>query len=430
MPIDVVLGAQWGDEGKGKITDLLAADADVVARFGGGDNAGHTVTVGAERFALHLIPSGILNSQTTCLLGAGMVVNPKKLLAEMDELLARGVSVSPERLKLSGRAHLIMPYHVALDGAAEAARGGAAIGTTKRGIGPAYSDKAARCGIRAHEMLHPAETLAERIRDQVASKNRILEMVYGQPALQADAIVEEYLGYAKRLAAHVVDVSEEVAGALAVGKRILAEGAQGLLLDLDLGSYPYVTSSHPTIGGVLTGLGVGPQYIDRVTGVVKAYQTRVGAGPMPTELTGELGEKLRGTGAQPWDEFGTTTGRPRRCGWLDAVTLRFAVRVNGLTELAITKLDILSRFDAVELCVAYELDGRRVESFPSDLAVLGRCQPIYETLPGWGTDIMEARAFGELPAEAQGYVRRIEEILGVRASLISVGPERDQTIHR
>jgi adenylosuccinate synthase len=359
-----------------------------------------------------------------------MVVNPKKLLAEMDGLLARGVSVSPERLKLSGRAHLIMPYHVALDGAAEAARGGAAIGTTKRGIGPAYSDKAARCGIRAHEMLHPAETLAERIRDQVATKNRILEMVYGQPALQADAIVEEYLGYAKRLAAHVVDVSEEVARALAADKRILAEGAQGLLLDLDLGSYPYVTSSHPTIGGVLSGLGVGPQNIDRVTGVVKAYQTRVGAGPMPTELTGELGEKLRGTGAKPWDEFGTTTGRPRRCGWLDAVTLRFAVRVNGLTELAITKLDILSRFDAVDLCVAYELDGRRIESFPSDLAVLARCQPIYETLPGWGTDIMEARAFGELPAEAQGYVRRIEEILGVRASLISVGPERDQTIHR
>ena len=430
MPIDVILGAQWGDEGKGKITDLLAADVDMVARFGGGDNAGHTVTVGAERFALHLIPSGILNSQTTCLLGAGMVVNPKKLLAEMDGLLARGVSVSPERLKLSGRAHLIMPYHIALDGAAEAARGGAAIGTTKRGIGPAYSDKAARCGIRAHEMLHPAETLAERIRDQVATKNRILEMVYGQPALQADAIVEEYLGYAKRLAAHVVDVSEEVARALAAGKRILAEGAQGLLLDLDLGSYPYVTSSHPTIGGVLTGLGVGPQNIDRVIGVVKAYQTRVGAGPMPTELTGELGEKLRGTGAQPWDEFGTTTGRPRRCGWLDAVTLRFAVRVNGLTELAITKLDILSRFDAVDLCVAYELDGRRIESFPSDLAVLARCQPIYETLPGWGTDITEARAFGELPAEAQGYVRRIEEILGVRASLISVGPERDQTIHR
>lgn len=430
MPIDVILGAQWGDEGKGKITDLLAADVDMVARFGGGDNAGHTVTVGAERFALHLIPSGILNSQTTCLLGAGMVVNPKKLLAEMDGLLARGVSVSPERLKLSGRAHLIMPYHIALDGAAEAARGGAAIGTTKRGIGPAYSDKAARCGIRAHEMLHPAETLAERIRDQVAAKNRILEMVYGQPALQADAIVEEYLGYAKRLAAHVVDVSEEVARALAAGKRILAEGAQGLLLDLDLGSYPYVTSSHPTIGGVLTGLGVGPQNIDRVIGVVKAYQTRVGAGPMPTELTGELGEKLRGTGAQPWDEFGTTTGRPRRCGWLDAVTLRFAVRVNGLTELAITKLDILSRFDAVDLCVAYELDGRRIESFPSDLAVLARCQPIYETLPGWGTDITEARAFGELPAGAQGYVRRIEEILGVRASLVSVGPERDQTIHR
>jgi adenylosuccinate synthase len=430
MPIDVVLGAQWGDEGKGKITDLLAADAEIVARFGGGDNAGHTVTVGDERFALHLIPSGILNSQTTCLLGAGMVVNPKKLLAEMDGLAARGVSVAPERLKLSGRAHLIMPYHIALDGAAEAARGGAAIGTTKRGIGPAYSDKAARTGIRALEMLHPTETLKERISDQVAAKNRILEMVYGQPALQADAILDEFLDCAKRLAVYVADVSEEVDRALAAGRRILAEGAQGLLLDLDLGSYPYVTSSHPTIGGVLTGLGVGPQSIDRVTGVVKAYQTRVGAGPMPTELTGELGEKMRGTGDQPWDEFGTTTGRPRRCGWLDAVTLRLAVRVNGLTELAITKLDILSRFDTIDLCLGYELDGQRIDSFPSDLAALAQCRPIYETLSGWGTDITDVRAFRDLPVEAQVYVRRIEEILGVRASLISVGPERDQTIHR
>jgi adenylosuccinate synthase len=430
MPITVILGAQWGDEGKGKVTDLLAAEADVVARFAGGDNAGHTVTVGTERFALHLIPSGILYPRVTCLLGGGMVVNPKKLLAEMDGLAARGVDVSPERLKLSGRAHLIMPYHIALDGAAEAARGGAALGTTRRGIGPAYTDKAARSGIRAQEMLHPPQTFAGRIREQVGAKNAVLERVYGQQALEAEAIAEEYLAYAQRLAPHVTDISQEVARAIRSRKRILAEGAQGTLLDLDQGSYPYVTSSYPTIGGVMIGLGVGPQHIERVVGVVKAYQTRVGAGPMPTELTGALGEKLRGTGTQPWDEFGTTTGRPRRCGWLDGVTLRYAVRVNGLTEMAVTKLDILSRFDTLRICVAYELDGQRVEAFPTDLTVLARCQPFYETLPGWGVDIVSARSFEDLPLEARSYVAYIEDLLSIPASCISVGPGRDQTIRR
>ena len=430
MRITVILGAQWGDEGKGKVTDLLAAEADVVARFAGGDNAGHTVTVGTERFALHLIPSGILYPRVTCLLGGGMVVNPKKLLAEMDGLAARGVDISPDRLKLSGRAHLIMPYHIALDGAAEAARGGAALGTTRRGIGPAYTDKAARSGIRAQEMLHPHETFANRIREQVDAKNAVLERVYDQQPLEAEAIVEEYLTYAGRLAPHVTDVSQEVARAIRSRKRILAEGAQGTLLDLDQGSYPYVTSSYPTIGGVMIGLGVGPQHIERVVGVVKAYQTRVGAGPMPTELTDELGERLRGTGAQPWDEFGTTTGRPRRCGWLDGVTLRYAVRVNGLTEMAITKLDILSRFDTLRICVAYELDGQRVEAFPTDLTVLARCQPLYETLPGWGVDITSARSFQDLPQEACSYVAYIEDLLSIPASCISVGPSRDQTIRR
>jgi adenylosuccinate synthase len=430
MRITVILGAQWGDEGKGKVTDLLAAEADVVARFAGGDNAGHTVTVGTERFALHLIPSGILYPRVTCLLGGGMVVNPKKLLAEMDGLAARGVDISPDRLKLSGRAHLIMPYHIALDGAAEAARGGAALGTTRRGIGPAYTDKAARSGIRAQEMLHPHETFANRIREQVDAKNAVLERVYDQQPLEAEAIVEEYLTYAGRLAPHVTDVSQEVARAIRSRKRILAEGAQGTLLDLDQGSYPYVTSSYPTIGGVMIGLGVGPQHIERVVGVVKAYQTRVGAGPMPTELTDELGERLRGTGAQPWDEFGTTTGRPRRCGWLDGVTLRYAVRVNGLTEIAITKLDILSRFDTLQICVAYELDGQRVEAFPTDLTVLARCQPLYETLPGWGVDIANVRSFEDLPQEARSYVAYIEDLLSIPASCISVGPGRDQTILR
>jgi adenylosuccinate synthase len=430
MSITVILGSQWGDEGKGKITDLLAAKADVVARFAGGDNAGHTVTVGGQRFALHLIPSGILYPDVPCYLGGGMVVNPKKLLAEMDGLAARGVDVSPARLKLDARAHLIMPYHIALDGAAEEARGRSAIGTTKRGIGPAYADKASRSGIRAQEMLHPRDSFAQRIRERVEAKNVLLDKVYGQPSLDAEAVVQEYLAYAQRLAPHVANTSEEIALALRDHQHVLAEGAQGILLDLDHGSYPFVTSSHPTIGGVMTGLGVGPQHIERVVGVIKAYQTRVGAGPMPTELVGELGEKLRGTGAQPWDEFGTTTGRPRRCGWLDGVTLRYSVRVNGLTDMAITKLDILSRFDVLKICVAYELDGQRIEAFPTDLSVLARCQPIYELLPGWEVDITQARAFEDLPAEAQQYVARIEELLGIPASWISVGPGREQTIRR
>jgi len=432
MPITVILGAQWGDEGKGKITDLLAAQTDLVVRYSGGDNAGHTVTVGTERFALHLIPSGILYPRVTCLLGGGMVVNPQRLLAEMDGLAARGVDVSPARLKLSGQAHLILPYHIALDGAAEGLRGGAALGTTRRGIGPAYTDKAARTGIRAQELLHPPEALARRIREQLAAKNEILDKIYSQPRLDAmaDAIIEEALVHANRLAPYIADVPETVDHALRTGKRILAEGAQGTLLDLDHGSYPYVTSSYPTIGGALIGLGVGPQHIERVVGVVKAYQTRVGAGPMPTELAGELAEMLRGTGAQPWDEFGTTTGRPRRCGWLDAVTLRHAVRVNGLTEVALTKLDILSRFETIQICAAYDLDGQRIESFPTDQAVLARCRPICETLPGWEEEIAQIRTFEDLPGPAQDYVSSIEEMLGIPASYISVGPGRDQTIQR
>lgn len=359
-----------------------------------------------------------------------MVINPKKLLAEMEGLAERGVDVSPERIKLSGLAHLIMPYHMALDGAAEAARGGAAIGTTRRGIGPAYTDKAARSGIRMQELLHPPSVLAERIRDQVAAKNVILDRIYGQPPLEVEAVVEEYLAYAERLAPYVADVTEEIASVLSSGRRVLAEGAQGALLDLDHGSYPYVTSSYPTIGGVLIGLGTGPQHIARVVGVVKAYQTRVGAGPMPTELTGPLGDKLRGTGTHFWDEFGTTTGRPRRCGWLDGVPLRYSQRINGLTEIAITKLDILSRFDELKICVAYELDGQQVETFPADLTVLDRCRPIYETLPGWSVDISQVRSFSDLPQQAREYVTRIEGLLGIPVTYVGVGPARDQTIRR
>jgi len=429
MSITVILGAQWGDEGKGKITDLLAADADLVARYGGGDNAGHTVTVGTERFALHMIPSGILYPRVTCLLGGGMVINPGRLLEEMDLLADRSVDVSSKRLKLDGRAHLILPYHIALDGVSERARGGAAIGTTLRGIGPAYTDKVARTGIRAQELLHPSTDLERRVCDQVAAKNLLLERVYGQPPLDAGTIVQVLLTHAQRLAPYISDGTEEISHALRSRKRILAEGAQGTLLDIDLGSYPFVTSSNPTIGGMMTGLGIGPHNIERVVGVVKAYQTRVGAGPMPTEAGGEAAEVLRGTGAQPWDEFGTTTGRPRRCGWLDVVSLRFAVQVNGLTELAITKLDILSRFDEIPVCVAYQLDGQRLETLPTDVAILERCRPVYENLPGWGTDITGVRVFSDLPPAARGYVTRIEELLGVRASYVSVGPGREQTIH-
>jgi adenylosuccinate synthase len=430
MPITVILGAQWGDEGKGKITDLLAAEADIVARFAGGNNAGHTVSVGDERFALHLIPSGILNPGAVCLLGSGMVIDPKILLEEMDELVARGVDVSPDRLKLSGLAHLIMPYHVALDGAAEAALGGKAIGTTKRGIGPAYTDKAARSGIRAQELLRSHDLLAPRIREQAAAKNVILERLYGLEPLAIEPMIEQYLAYAERLAPYVTEVSARVSRALDEGQTILAEGAQGTLLDLDHGSYPYVTSSYPTIGGVMMGLGIGPQHIERIVGVVKAYQTRVGAGPMPTELSGELGERMRGTGEHHWDEFGTTTGRPRRCGWLDLVALRYAQRINGLTDLAITKLDILSRFDSLKICVAYDLDGERLENFPTDLHLLAQCQPIYQTFPGWTTDITHARTWQDLPLQARDYVARIEELQGIPASFVSVGPRRDQTIVR
>jgi adenylosuccinate synthase len=401
-----------------------------VARYGGGDNAGHTVTVGTERFALHLIPSGILYPRVTCLLGGGMVVNPKSLLAEMDGLAARGVDVSPARLKLSGRAHLILPYHLALDSVSEGARGPSAIGTTGRGIGPAYTDKAARTGIRAEEMLHPAGMVSDRVREQVLAKNEILDKIYGRPRLDPEIVVQEMLGCARRLSAYVADVSETTANAVRSGKRILAEGAQGTLLDLDQGTYPYVTSSSPTTGGVLTGLGVGPHHIERIIGVVKAYQTRVGSGPMPTELSGEVAEMLRGTGAQPWDEYGTTTGRPRRCGWLDGMTLCHALRVNGLTEIALTKLDVLSQFETIQVCVGYDLDGQRVDSLPTDQLVLARCRPLYRPLPGWQKDISTARAFGDLPRQAQAYIAFIEELLGVPATYISVGPGREQTIER
>lgn len=429
MSITVILGTQWGDEGKGKLTDRLAAESDIVARFNGGNNAGHTVTVGDDIFKLHLVPSGILYPHVTCIMGGGMVVNPGKLLEEMDALAKRGIDVSAARLKLSGRAHLILPYHIALDGAAEQTLGEKCIGTTMRGIGPAYADKSSRRGIRAQAMADP-EAFADHVRAETEAKNEILTQVYGQEPLDADAIAAEHFAYARRLAPHLHDASIYLHEALTQGKRLLCEGAQAALLDIDHGTYPYVTSSSPTIGGVFTGLGIGPRRVERIIGIVKAFQTRVGGGPMPTELTGEMRDRLGGTGENPWDEFGTTTGRPRRCGWLDGVMLRYSARVNDLTDVCLTKLDILTGLDKLKICVAYDYKGQRLEHLPSEAEVLAECRPIYDTLPGWYEDITEARRLEDLPPAAQAYVRRIEELAGTPATYISVGPGREQTIVR
>ena len=420
-----ILGAQWGDEGKGKITDMLASESDVVARFSGGDNAGHTVMTGGKTFKLHLAPSGILYPGIRCVLGAGMVINPRSLFAELDELAAQGVDVSPQRLRIDGKAHLILPYHLALDGASESKLGKSAIGTTRRGIGPAYMDKASRRGLRVLDVLHVAE-FAEQLRVQAQTKNVWLEIVYGEQPLDVDAMVEDFAGYAGRLAPYVEDVSLLLDQAYRDGQKILYEGAQGVLLDLDHGTYPYVTSSSPATGGALTGLGIGANRIDRVIGVVKAYQTRVGAGPMPTELHCEIGDALVERGV----EFGTTTGRRRRCGWLDLVALRYAVRLCGLTELAITKLDVLTTLDPLQICVAYSYHGERVDHFPVDPRILSECEPVYESFAGWTENIQEVRAYADLPRAAQTYLNAIASATGAPVRIVSVGPEREQTIRQ
>ncbi len=429
MPATIIVGTQWGDEGKGKITDLLAAEAHIVARYNGGDNAGHTLTVGDDRFALHLVPSGILYPHTTCIIGNGVVVNPRTLSREIEGLAERGVDVSPQRLKLSDRAHLIMPYDVALDGAAEKSLGKGKIGTTRRGIGPTYGDKAARDGLRSWDMLDEG-AFVEKVRAAVETKNAILERIYHQSPLNPNEAAEEYADYATQLAPYVADTAPILHQALRAGKNVLCEGAQGTLLDLDHGSYPFVTSSSPIAGGALTGLGFGPRHIERIVGVVKAFQTRVGAGPMPTELLDEVGDRLRGTGKHPWDEYGTTTGRPRRCGWLDGVALRYAAQINGLTEIAITKLDILTGLETLKICVAYDYRGQRLESFPASAEVLAECKPIYEEWPGWSEDIRGTRALPDLPQAALDYVRRIEELADAPATFVSVGPGREETILR
>jgi adenylosuccinate synthase len=427
MPIQIIVGTQWGDEGKGRLVDWFAAGADFVARYNGGDNAGHTVTVGGRIFKLHLVPSGIIHPQGVAVLGNGMVINPRTLLAEMESLQQAGIDVSPPRLRLSYAAHLITPCHQALDQALEARRGRDSLGTTGRGIGPAYTDKAARRGLRLGDML--GEDFCERVGDHVQEANRTLAML-GASALDPAPVCDEYRLFAERLRPYIHDTSLELDEALRAGKTILAEGAQGSLLDLDQGTYPFVTSSSTTAPGALTGLGLGlgAARQARVIGAVKAFQTRVGAGPFPTEVSGELALRLRGSGSHPWDEYGTTTGRPRRVGWLDGVLLRYAVRINGLDDLAVTKLDVLSGLESVRLCSAYRREGQTIRDLPFGPADLGPYEPVYEELVGWQEDISEVRKWGGLPPAARTYLERLSELAGVPVRLVSVGPERSQVV--
>ncbi len=427
MPLDIIIGAQWGDEGKGGITDLVAARADIVARFGGGDNAGHTLTIAGEIFKLHLIPSGIMREGIICLIGSGVVVNPAVFLRELDALEARGVDISPDRLKISHNAHLITPAHVALDKALEQQRGDEAIGTTQRGIGPAYTDKTSRSGIRAGS-LADSEGLGDLIQAHIRAKNEVLTKIYGVAGLDATAVAAQYAEYARRMAPYLANGPALLDDALQNGKTVLAEGAQGTFLDLDHGTYPFVTSSSSSAGGALIGLGVGPKMVGRIIGITKAFTSRVGSGPFPTELSGEAAVRLRGTGSKPWDEFGTTTGRPRRVGWLDLVMLDHARRINSLTELVITKLDILSGLEELPVCVGYRLNGEQLKGFPADLKTLALCRPIYETLPGWEEDIMQVKRMSALPANARQYVHFVSETVGVPVSIVSVGPGREQVI--
>ncbi|MFZ4815275.1 MAG: adenylosuccinate synthase [Phototrophicaceae bacterium] len=426
MAVTILIGAQWGDEGKGRVADSLAAESDIVARYAGGDNAGHTLYVGNELFKLHLIPSGILHPNVVCLLGGGLVINPVNLLKEMDELAQRGIEITPERLVISSRAHLITPAHIALDTASERALGDQKIGTTLRGIGPAYMDKTGRQGIRAGEMLD-TEAFGDQLKARMAATNDRLIMMGSLP-LDADTVVMQYLEAAQRLIPYIQDTTAYLYRRLNEGARVLCEGAQGTLLDLDHGSYPFVTSSSPTAGGALTGLGFGPKHVERVLGVAKAFSTRVGSGPMPTELDGELAQRLRGTGENFWDEFGTTTGRPRRCGWLDVVMLRYSAQVNGFNDMFITKLDVLSGFDELKIAVAYQINGERYDFPPSTIAEMDQAIPIYEVLPGWSEDITGVRQWEDLPANARAYIQQIAELCGVPISSVSVGPEREQVI--
>ena len=423
MPGTILVGTQWGDEGKGKVTDLIARDYDFVVRFQGGNNAGHTVIHGDTKLALHLIPSGIMYDAVTPVIGNGCVVDPHVLVDEMDMLESKGIAT--DKLRISGNAHVIMPYHLDLDGADEARLGKNKIGTTKRGIGPCYQDKFARYGIRVQDLLDE-HILREKLAAALSVKNDILEKVYGLPGYTVDGICDEYLPFAARLRPHVIDASQTLNEALRGGKRVLFEGAQATQLDIDHGTYPFVTSSNCTAGGACTGGGVGPVAIERVVGVAKAYLTRVGAGPFPTELFDEDGARLAELGC----EVGVTTGRARRTGWYDAVVVRYAAEVNGLTDIALTKLDVLGSFETIKVCTAYEADGRNWASVPGQQTAFHHAKPVYEELPGWNCDISGCRSFDELPKEARDYVAFLEKLAGVRVSIVTVGPERDQTILR
>jgi adenylosuccinate synthase len=422
MPATVIVGLQWGDEGKGKATDFLSEQVRWVVRYQGGDNAGHTIMLGSEVFKLHLVPSGVLYPHIVPLIGPGVVVNPVTLIAELDGLAARGVDT--RRVRVSHAAHVIMPYHVAEDRASEARLAGAEIGTTRRGIGPAYADRALRVGLRMEDLLDE-RALRAKLERLVPDKNaRLVSLGHEGPPLAVDALVASALGWGERLRGQLADTTMLVQDALRAGDHVLFEGAQGTLLDLDHGSYPFVTSSNPVAGGACTGGGVGPLQVTAVIGIMKAYTTRVGAGPYPTELTDAIGEGIATRG----HEFGTTTGRRRRVGWFDAVPLRYAVDVNSVSSIILNKLDILSGIDTIRLCVAYEIDGRRVERWPASGEELARAVPMYVTFPGWSEEVHTARTPGDLPANARAYVAALASLAGVPITLVSVGPERTQTV--
>jgi adenylosuccinate synthase len=421
MPASIVIGTQWGDEGKGKATDLLADQMDFVVRYQGGNNAGHTIIAEGHELKLHLVPSGILYPHITSVIADGVVVDPRVLLEEMDAVTAVGLDVS--RLRVSNNAHLIMPYHLELEKVTERFLGKNALGTTKRGIGPAYGDKAARIGLRIQD-LFDEEILREKLDVVLKEKNLILTKVYNRLPLEAEGIIEDYLGYAERLRPYVADTAKLIHDGLRAGRSVLLEGAQGTLLDLDKGTYPFVTSSNPVAGYALASAGIGPREVERVIGVTKAYVTRVGAGPFPTEDLGSVGDRLGERGL----EFGTTTGRKRRCGWFDAVILRYSARVNGLTELFLTKLDVLSGFPTLRICTAYRADGETFDDFPPHQSLFHRAEPMWEELEGWTEEIGDARSFGDLPGAARAYVERVHALGGVPISWVSVGPARDQTL--
>ncbi len=418
----VIVGTQWGDEGKGKVVDLLAEFADIVTRFQGGNNAGHTLVVKGEQFISHLVPSGVLQKKT-CVIGNGLVVDPAVLIEELDYLASQGIDVGPDQIKISEKAHVIMPYHKAVDHAREIKKGDQKLGTTGRGIGPCYEDKATRRGIRFAEMIDP-DLFGDRVRTILEEKNFYLENYLSAQPLDSDTIMEEYDKFAERLAPHVADVSIILDQAIRDGKQVLFEGAQGTHLDIDHGTYPFVTSSNTVSGNACSGAGIGPKSINGVIGIVKAYTTRVGAGPFPTELFDEVGDAIQKKGV----EFGATTGRKRRCGWLDAVMLKNAARLNGLTGIAITKLDVLGGLETLKICTGYEYKGEVIQNFPTNLNKLAECKPVYESMPGWSEDISGIRKMEDMPQNTINYIKRMEELVEAPAVIISIGPGRDETI--